>query len=214
MMALPASLGATSRPAASMPPNAPIWDSASVSAPMALSVGDTTVTLPINNSMLRRTVRASKPIMSGKWFWEVSLKDCITGSGPTTGCGIADSGFGFATKNLGSDSTASAGGLWLSGGLFFSGTSSNQGITFSPGDVMMFAFDLGAGSLWVGKNGTWIGNPSAGTGASKTGLSTALTYYPAATPWSSDASHAVVLQIRGDGNAEYAAPSGFMAYGR
>lgn len=193
----------------------PTWDPATVSSPLSLSLGNRRVVLPVSNSSVRKTVRGNLPITSGKWYWEVFIDACIPGSGTTTGCGIVDSGFSFSTLNLAGDSTANAGGLWLSGRLYFSG-SFNTPIPagFSSLDTMMFAADLDAGRLWVGKNGTWVGDPSSGTGASYTGLSPSMTYYPAACPWSSDASNEVRLDLRGQGFTAYSAPSGFKFYGQ
>lgn len=191
---------------------APIWDSATVSSPLALSLSDKRVTLPISNTSVAKTVRATKPLTSGKWYWEVVIVDAIPGAGTTTGAGIADSTFAYATNNLGNNSTANSGGLWMSGSLFFNAASINVGQTWLINDTMMFALDIGAGSLWVGLNGSFIGNPAAGTGASKTGLNTGFTYYPACTPWSSNATHPVILELRGMTTATYSAPSGFTMY--
>jgi hypothetical protein len=52
--------------------------------------------------------------------------------------------------------------------------------------TLMFAVDPQNGKMWVGKNGTWNGNPSAGTGAFWTNLSTSIEY----TPWDHSASTA------------------------
>ena len=45
---------------------------------------------------------------------------------------------------------------------------SNTGVTSSSGDVVMVAFDVDAGKLWFGKNGTWFssGNPATGANPS------------------------------------------------
>lgn len=194
------------------PTSAPQWDPATVSSPLSLSMSNARVTLPTGNSSIAKTVRGTKPLTSGKWYWEVQIVDAINGAGATTGCGIADAVFAFASQNLGNNSTANAGGLWLNGGLYFSGSPTSQGITFADGDTMMFALDIDNGRFWVGKNNTFVGNPAAGTGASKTGLAKTL-YYPAATPWSSDGSSQVILDIKGVTNATYSPPSGFTPYG-
>lgn len=47
-------------------------------------------------------------------------------------------------------------------------------LTYTAGDVLMFALDATNGKLWIGKNGTWIGSgdPAAGTNATSTWTST------------------------------------------
>ena len=39
----------------------------------------------------------------------------------------------------------------------------------AAGDILQVAIDMDTGSIWVGHNNTWSGDPAAGTGAAKTG---------------------------------------------
>jgi hypothetical protein len=200
--------------AGSGPTVAPKWDSATSSSPLVLSNSDTRLTLPINNSGIAKTVRGSLALTSGKWYWEIKLVSAIPGSGTTTGNGIVDSTFAYASTNLAGSSTVNSGGYWLSGRLYFNGSFTGPYQLQVPGDVVMFALDIGTGQLWVGLNGNWAGDPAGGTGAAYTSLSTSATYYPASNPWSSDASNAVVVDIQGVTNSTYTAPSGFTPYGQ
>jgi len=52
------------------------------------------------------------------------------------------------------------------GAIFAYGTtsSSSYGSGYSTGDIVMLAFDGTTGKAWWGKNGTWFGDPVAGTG--------------------------------------------------
>lgn len=54
--------------------------------------------------------------------------------------------------------------------------------TYASGDYIDWAVDPVSGKCWVGKNGTWSGNPDAGTGALFTGLTG--TWFPAISSYS------------------------------
>jgi len=41
--------------------------------------------------------------------------------------------------------------------------------SYAAGDTVMIAFDAATGLAWFGKNGTWNGDPAAGTGAANDG---------------------------------------------
>jgi hypothetical protein len=43
-------------------------------------------------------------------------------------------------------------------------------VSVSGTDVLMIGFDTTSGKLWFGRNGTWVGDPVAGTGAMYTGV--------------------------------------------
>jgi hypothetical protein len=74
------------------------------------------------------------------------------------------------------------------------------------GDVVMVAFKNG--SLWFGKNGTWVGNPAANTGAAFTGITGTL--YPTLCPHRGSTAPDHRLAFRPHAAVcSYAAPSGF-----
>jgi hypothetical protein len=192
------------------------WDPAYVSSPHSLANSNTRLIEALNNSAISRTVPCTKGVSSGKWYWEVKWVDFLVGGGETTGVGIAESNFPFSTKDLGSATVAtSSGGLWNDGKFLLNGAAGVTIMTaLALNDIVMYAHDVAGGKLYLGKNGTWSGsaNPAAGTGAQITGLSTSSTYYPAATPWSSSASHTVTLDILGATNSNYSPPTGFALY--
>lgn len=112
-------------------------------------------------------------------------------------------------------STSQAGGFrpeatsFLTTGLTL-GSTADIGGSNANNDVLMFAVDMGAGKLWIGKNNTWFnsGSPSAGTNHQFSGLTG--THYPATGfidgtgKW----------RIRGNtSNITYAPPSGFTVLG-
>jgi hypothetical protein len=83
--------------------------------------------------------------------------------------------------------------------------------SYAAGDRIMMAFDGTTGQIWFGKNGTWNGDPAAGTGAATT--------IPAATPTDSPRIGAT-LRRSGDrvtikpkaADWAYSPPTGFGAF--
>jgi hypothetical protein len=146
--------------------------------------------------------------MSGKWYVEL----LITSSGSDW------PQFGFipesdVTQMLITDNIQ--GGTFANfsvmrpndGNLFPYGTtaSSGYGNGFSSGDTAMLAFDGTTGKAWWGKNGTWFGDPTAGTGNGDTFSEpvfvTAGSYLNAGT---------ITLRTRTE-TFSYTPPSGFVA---
>lgn len=77
--------------------------------------------------------------------------------------------------NLSADRSAlHLGNAWVwqaSGNFYKHGSAVSTGASYTSGDVLMFAYDADAGTLWIGKNGTWVtGNPAAGTFPLATGI--------------------------------------------
>jgi hypothetical protein len=63
-------------------------------------------------------------------------------------------------------------------------TGHTSGYALINGDVIQVAYDALNGQIWFGKNNTWFeGNPSAGTGASYTGIDTSVQWLPAINEW-------------------------------
>jgi len=121
------------------------------------------------------------PIQSGKWYWEVKVPsagiECVTGvmkannlnySG-TNWIGISRAGvYGFAG---------------ISGNKITSGTAASYDSAISTNDIMMFAMDTAAGSLYVGVNGTWLqsSNPVTSTSPMISSMGTDSMWIPFAT---------------------------------
>ena len=83
--------------------------------------------------------------------------------------GISDYSLGNPTAESVGNNTYSW--SYFTGGnyIFHSGTNGGGiGLTVSNGDIFMMAFDPETYQLWFGVNGTWVGDPSAGTGATYT----------------------------------------------
>lgn len=96
---------------------------------------------------------------------------------------------------------------------------------FTTGDVLMFALDRDAGSMWIGKNGTWFnsGDPAAGTNPQFTNMDCSEAQYGAVeVPWRfffgttgvTYSSSPLEFNLATGNNVfpqQYAAPSGFTA---
>jgi hypothetical protein len=104
---------------------------------------------------------------SGKWYAEFTF--AATDAGNNGGCGIMlENGTGAPGESATTVSWRDAGTLRQNA----SGTS--YGSALSANDVVMLAYDAGAGKVWFGKNGTWFasGNPATDTSPSATGITT------------------------------------------
>lgn len=146
--------------------------------------------LPISSANLQTTAVASganwfsrsttMAFSSGKIYAEFSMPSITSGAqGNPVGFGIMPSSVDFSAIGQ------QIGGSGYGYGFYCpdtAGTSPKKivaGTTTAVGtgtatattDIFMVAFDLTNGNAWFGKNGTWYaGDPSAGTGASITGI--------------------------------------------
>lgn len=107
---------------------------------------------------------------TGKWYWRVKF-DTVSTYNPVVGVHNDQVFLGSGGYALGGVDSNGWGltpnGYWINGGSSFTATGA---FTYAAGDYMDFAVDAGNGKLWIGKNGTWSGNPDAGTGALFTNL--------------------------------------------
>jgi len=139
------------------------WDPATTT--VILSNGNLTATGP--GGYVGSTVPT--PIQVGlKWYWETTIG--VTGNNDDRhGVGATEESaggiLGTSANSVGWRKSFSQ--IYRNGVGIFS-TPSDYG----TGDVLMWAYDPGTGSLWVGRNGTWFnsGDPAAGTGFITTGL--------------------------------------------
>ena len=140
---------------------------------------------------------------SGKVYYEMLVGGSVSNfshtlgvsnsTSPPTQIGDASSGWGYGRTDGG-------------GSYYHSGSTSGNPPNFGAGDVVMVAVDIGAGKLWFGVNGTFQGNPAAGTGEAFSGLSGTL--YPVGSTNGNGE-----LTYRPDAASQsYAPPSGFSAW--
>ena len=142
-------------------------------SPIDTNSGGTTIWnagLSNNNAGTDVQLRSTIAVSTGKWYYEYTFE--------SAGAGSAYSHIGLATADspllaayLGSTATS-----WS----IFTQTGNRRNnasnIAYGSGvvanDVVMCAFDVDAGKVWWGKNGTWFasGDPVAGTNAAFTNL--------------------------------------------
>jgi hypothetical protein len=130
----------------------------------SLSNGNLTLTSPTSDAQGTQTA-GTIAVSSGKYYWEETFTTLTSGSGYLC-AGLQD---GTVTiSGLSGSSRSGANTWWVSddGNYRANGgsvTSSGLG-AFSAGDVAMIAVDMDNKIAWIGKNGTWVGSPSGGTG--------------------------------------------------
>jgi hypothetical protein len=150
-------------------------------------------------------------VNSGKWYYEFTVTNAPNSS---TGGGIV------SADSINQANGGNAGFGDCSGGYFrVSGVAYNNGSAIATGlssigtnDVLNVAFDLDAGKIWFGKNGTWdsSGNPAAGTGAVATFTPGGRSFYIFAQGFYNSGTWSGSLNT-GARPFAYTAPSGFKA---
>ena len=156
------------------------------------------------------------------WYWECK---CTSLDAIRTYVGIIDPS-GSTDNSNGASYDFLYKAILSSNGDFFDtadgqgGSSSASFTSYTVNDIIQIAYKNG--SIWFGKNGTWMnsGDPSAGTGAVATDVDTTKTWIPYAgynSTWSinfGNPSFAISsgnTDDNGYGNFEYAPPTGFLA---
>ena len=144
------------------------WNSADKDADITLSNSDRD-TAGAGAGSVRSLLGRS----SGKYYWEVLI---ITGAPGNLYVGLADGSFSLATYP--GNSASSAGIASVSNSVNTWTKAQTGTFSLALSDVVSFAYDGGAGYLWVGLNNSWqlSGNPAAGTTPWVTGISG--TVYP------------------------------------
>jgi hypothetical protein len=163
-------------------------------------------------------------VANGKWYFECKLlSDSNYNSGPgVIAYGIDDP---ITTEGGGAGSKAE-GWIYLStsaGDLQHGGTQYGTASAATTNDILMVAFDVDNGKIWIGKNGTWSegSNPSTGNGAVREDLGDASSglFSPGVSGYAENmvfnfgnptfSISSGNADANGYGNFEYAVPSGF-----
>jgi hypothetical protein len=108
------------------------------------------------------TLESSLGMTSGKWYWEVNILIGNPSSSERVMLGIANTEHNsFGSSHIGN--TSGSYSLYNLNGQWFSGTSSSSGSygTYTNGDIMQFAYNADTGTLWIGKNNTWLNSATA-----------------------------------------------------
>jgi len=111
--------------------------------------------------------RGTLAVTTGKYYFEATI--VTRGYNPMVGVMTVSSSLGTGDNFKSLWGTQAAGWSSYTGGsngIVSNGSNSSYGTAMASGDVIMVAFDVDNGKLWVGKNGTWnnSANPAAGTG--------------------------------------------------
>ena len=121
---------------------------------------------------------------SGKWYWEMK---CVSGhSDNWYGTGITSNTAGGNNHWLGSFSNdygmygySYGGGL---GASYTGGTRTNQGLSFTAGDIIGVAVDCDNLAIYFSKNGVWMSNASSVQGVPTSGSSKTGSFYTITAP--------------------------------
>jgi hypothetical protein len=141
------------------------WDTSDKSAATVLSNGNLTATVD-EASWAGGRAHADLYASTGKWYWELTIGTVSSPSYHMHGSAAAAS---FNVESSYPGGAANSYGMQSSGTLYGTGKS-GAGVSYVATDVLMFALDMDAGKLWIGKNGTWIGDPVAATGHQFSGI--------------------------------------------
>jgi hypothetical protein len=175
----------------------------------SLSNGNLTLTSPTSDAQGTQTA-GTIAVSSGKYYWEETFTTLTSGSGYLC-AGLQD---GTVTiSGLSGSSRSGANTWWVSddGNYRANGgsvTSSGLG-AFSAGDVAMIAVDMDNKIAWIGKNGTWVGSPSGGTGNTFSSLPNLVA--PFAQAIRNTTTSSVINANFGQRPFSYTPPSGFKA---
>ena len=118
-----------------------------------------------------KNAKGTLAMTTGKWYWEHTV--------PTTG---ASDGYIGGVATAAADYSSSGAGIWGRQGTtkYSNGSNSTPFGSTTSGDILGFAFDADTGKLWVAQNGTWVGDPAAGTSESWSSIPSGVFPYVAA----------------------------------
>ncbi len=160
-----------------------------------------------NASSVSTNIRSSVG-RADKRYFEVRV-DTLSGTSPFLSIGYCLASMSAGAKLGSTTGSVAYGNL---GTVLYNAGSIQTYATLTVGDVFMMAVDPTIGSVWFGKNGTWNGSPSAGTGAAKTSGPTGTVYAAAGTDQSGTPTSAGTGRFMA-AEQTYAAPAGFTAWG-
>ena len=107
-------------------------------------------------------------VETGKYAWRVKYVTGVANGYPAIGLAAINYPIGYDQGLFGADAYAWAmftnDGGGESGKVNHEGTLGSSLFTLAEGDYVDIALDLDNNKLWFGQNGTWSGDPAAGTG--------------------------------------------------
>jgi hypothetical protein len=186
------------------------WNASDKGADLTLSGSNLIATRDGTNNNSWRTVRANTSRSSGKYYFEVDNTTNGSGNGYMS-CGLCN-----ATQSLTAQIGSSTNGYGLqannTGGAssyYNAAQTSPFGASFiTGGQNMMVAVDFDAGKIWWGINGTWAGDPAAGTGNTFS-FTAGTTLFPGASLYGTTQ---VITGCFKTADFAHSVPSGFAAW--
>jgi hypothetical protein len=182
------------------------WDAAALTGSWSLTNGGRTAEVTGGTSV--RSVVSTTGFSAGKRYFEI-----VFDSGSSYGDLVRHDLGVTRDKPVASGSSIVGAGIGYrrSGKVQKGGSSVFTATALTGGDVVMVAFDIDAGDVWFGLNGTWLnsGDPGAGTNAIDTTMA-AGTYYIGASS-ESGADLKTTMRVAA-GQFSYSVPSGFSAW--
>ena len=147
------------------------WNPLTSTNSITLANGNLYTTVSSAGNVVRSTILAA----SGKWYFEATFTSSSPGSGGSCVGVVNDSQSIVSPTEL----AAVPAGMWFWRDDAYkvnNGTGTSYGTSASSNDVIMVAFDVDAGKVWFGRQGTWFvsGNPASGTNESFSGLTGSL----------------------------------------
>ncbi len=143
------------------------WNPADKAPEVDLSNGDLTVTKDSGGGA--DSVRSVDGKSSGKWYIELT-NSAQPITGPQGQFGIMNAS-GSLTSEVGATGSNGYGDVSESANTEFNNSNTAYGAAWdTSGDVVQMAFDMDNGKIWWGVNGTFDGDPAAGTGEAYSGI--------------------------------------------
>ncbi len=130
------------------------WNAADKASPITLSNGGLTFTTDASG---HQGVRGTAGHNSGKRYFEVTCNQ----TGPFGGFGISNAG---ASLTIFLGSTIDAAVYYDDGNAYYGGSALGAAGAYAASDVLSVAVDIDADRVWFAKNGSFSGDPVAGTG--------------------------------------------------
>lgn len=169
---------------------------------VTLSNGNLTVAGSGTDTTDYQSARCDHVLGTGKYYMEFLIDQKTANLAIGMGNGMTMSTFwGFP-----SDAVC----YFAPGGIWKNNANIATYAAYTTGDIVMMAFDGPTGKVWFGKNGTWNGDPAAGTGQATTLTAGSLTTSPRFGATLRRSGDQVTLKLAA-ADFTYTPPSGFAA---
>jgi hypothetical protein len=180
-------------------------DSSNKYSGLSLSNGNLTATT--DGAYNYESVRATNYKSSGKFYFEVTATSLAY-----LFIGICNATYSNTTLGNHPGVDTNGYGYWSYGYYYYNNSSiGTVPPSYVSGDKIMVAYDMTAGYIWWGKNGTWTnsGNPATGANPIFTGLTGNM--YPCISNYASAVGYNATINF-GNTAFAYTVPSGFSAF--